>query len=84
MSDMITRVSQAIRDSGEGCLSGLAYVDPIIAARAAIKAMREPSPAMILEATDCGRRKLGNGDFWRAVIDAALSQDTHSPPSEDR
>lgn len=36
MKDLVEHVAEAIRDSGEGDLSPLAYVDPHKAARAAI------------------------------------------------
>jgi hypothetical protein len=49
-------------------------------ARAAIEAMRVPTKAMIL----AGVHHDNMGDMegrWMAMIDAALSQDTHSLPS---
>ncbi|RTL63552.1 MAG: hypothetical protein EKK41_23230 [Hyphomicrobiales bacterium] len=88
MSDtMIERVAKAIYAEASRQGAGHGNFDILYAevqdglrlmARAAIEAMREPSPALILEATDCGRRKLGNGDFWRAIIDAALQPATDS------
>jgi hypothetical protein len=41
MNPIIEKVALAILDSGEGCLSGAAYVDPHKSARAAIRATLE-------------------------------------------
>lgn len=53
-------------------------------ARAAIEAMREPTPEMVSagmgEVPEDGSEYEDVEDAWRAMIDAALSQDTHSLP----
>lgn len=46
---MIKKVAQAILDAGEGCQSGLVYVNPHQAAIAAIEAMRDPTDEMAQE-----------------------------------
>lgn len=74
---MVERVATAICSS-EGCECG---VCPSIVkkARAAIKAMREPTEAMLVaphcEADGCDAQYLEAEDFrhaWQAMIDAAL------------
>jgi hypothetical protein len=86
-SEMIRRVANAILDSGEGCLSGLAYVDPTKAARAAIEAMRKPTQAMIaagvagvadVTVADAAAAAWDAIRFHQAMIDSALSS-----PAED-
>lgn len=79
-SEMIRRVANAILDSGEGCLSGLAYVDPTKAARAAIEAMREPTDYMIdtCSGSHSAAVRASRTVHWRNMIAAALSS-----PAED-
>lgn len=91
MSDMITRVAKAICvASGHPWeFAGSGYRETCIDfARAALDAMREPTPEMVSagmgEVPEDGSEYEDVEDAWRAMIDAALSQDTHSLPSEDR
>lgn len=61
MSEMVERVKQALLE----CKPGESM------ARAAIAAMREPTPDMLWAGDlqlDCGREK----ECWQAMIDAAL------------
>ena len=54
-------------------------------ARAAIEAMRAPTVDMCIAGAKAGRvRPYEADDVFEAMISAALPQDTHSLPSEDR
>lgn len=91
MNEMIERVAKAIRDRGASCEycpdpthPGCCHYD---SARAAIEAMREPTPAMNSASplpyhwdhSTPPRRVLPLGyttaDAWRAMIDAILKED---------
>jgi len=96
MSDMIERVALAIREAdiielvkrypeievstirrlAEDC-----WGDHLSMSRAAIEAMRQPDTQTILEATNGGRKRQSNGEFWHAIFDAALSKATPHLPS---
>lgn len=67
MMDTIKKIANAILDAGEGCQSGLVYVDPVEAAKAAIA---------VLSAEECSYNA-GFNDGWEAANgeppEAALS-----------
>lgn len=67
--DTIKKVANAILDAGEGCQSGLVYVDPVEAAKAAIAAL----------STEERSYRAGFNDGWEAANgeppEAALSTD---------
>jgi hypothetical protein len=69
MTDMVERVAQAIADkhfdTRTGAVGWTAYIDD---ARAAIEAMREPTPKVI----KAGIRVGAGAWMWRTMIDAAL------------
>lgn len=81
MSEMVERVAKAIYEDRNGpkCYPWgsrtKSHRAPYLAdARAAIEAMRDLNVSMILKATGGGVKRQSNGEFWRAVIDSALSQ----------
>lgn len=72
MTTMIDRVARAIAMRNEGWTKNAK--DYIPHARAAIEAMREPTPAVI----DGMRENIGPlVEMWRAAIDASLAE--HQP-----
>jgi hypothetical protein len=92
MSDMITRVAKAMHlavlpddpwnPEDRDCAAY--YEAQYKCARAAIEAMRDPTPSMVSagmgEIPEDGSEYEDIEDAWRAMIDHALSQDTHSLP----
>ena len=95
MSDMIERVGSALANA---CMDefGRTWTNDVRwkFARAAIEAMREPTPHMQeAGAAELERQRIALewdspsiwiGKFFSAMIDSALSQSPHSLPSEDR
>jgi len=76
--EMVQRVKEAIRSSARDC--GVSFSGTEGVARAAIKAMRNPTPKMIDAAWNASyNRKVGANvmtTHWQAMIDAALKEDT--------
>jgi hypothetical protein len=83
---MIEKVAEAIRSveivlPGAGGLRGKLRLAPAISremARAAIKAMREPTTHMLERGSDeFGKPKKTLPRYWRAMIDAALNEESN-------
>jgi len=72
--EMIQRVARAIHRKRHGDERGWQSVSP--EARAAIEAMREPTPEMVagLGAAAMSRPDLTIAEMWRAMFDAALAE----------
>jgi hypothetical protein len=73
----VEEVARAIEDNIKAALPDAAVVDYRYAARAALEAMREPSFAMRMAGLkrDTGSPLVTEGDIFRAMIDAAISED---------
>jgi hypothetical protein len=85
MSEMVERVAKALNEISLEFQEETAE----LYARAAIEAMREPTPAMMkFGAEDCGTTDLAStedfefhyGEVWRSMIDAALNEKSPTPP----
>jgi hypothetical protein len=86
MNPIIEKVALAILDSGEGCLSGAAYVDPHKSARAAIRATLEGlrdnvSERVISEGESAASIGIGKPSddeamprVWKAMINQAIAE----------
>jgi len=72
MSEMVEKVAQAVDDEGPvGCCT-IGPDKARLIARAAIEALREPTPEMV----GAMRDNIGPlVEMWRAAIDAALSEE---------
>lgn len=70
MSEMVERVAKAIREAHVGRpMYELVNTEDL--ARAAIEAMREPTPDMVSEGDDY--RAFSSRTTWQAMIDEALT-----------
>ena len=68
---MIERVARALLDEDRSAFTSDYYQRM---ARAAIAAMREPTPAMLHAGVDFRERNARTERIWQAMIDAALNE----------
>lgn len=74
MTDMVERIARAIEQAMPNYISDeLPQHDFLASARAALEAMREPTPAMFDAAESWGDDAERDLRFWQAMIDAALT-----------
>lgn len=79
---MIERVARAICKQEYGS-EDAGWDNQIPAARAAISAMREPTPAMLAELKGLDPFFRGAGKLWTALIDLELSEPVDLSPFDD-
>jgi hypothetical protein len=76
MSEMIERVARALckADGVDRCIYPDCGCPHEYRARAAIEALREPTPAMIEAGIQCGDGYGSQPGTWQAMIDQALKE----------